>query len=411
MLARIVLSRWIRRAALMALAIAPLAAVGLCSTANAQTVVTLAPLASFGSNGWIAPGTLGELVTADNNQRGMAVNPINGNVILPSRSSGTAGNNVWVLNATTGTVSGMLPQPVGNYSGGTFVINNAGVGADGAVYVGNLATSAASAFKVYKWASDSDFSTPATVAYSGTFAAGGAPRFGDAFAVYGSGTSAIFAAAGSNSTVANVNSYFAVGSLDSLNTRTAFTQVINSSTSTAGNNGYRLGLSFTSGTSLLGTQGSVLYSTTFSSTVSANVASGTGWSAAMRPISYLNLSGTAYVATIDTNSSTVSVFNISNPATPLLSGTGNATVGPPNANVNASGGIGWGPFLGNDLNGNPQYTLYAMNTNNGIQAFTVTFAPVPEPSTWALLGTAAGVTGLAGYRRRNRRRSGTVAAA
>jgi hypothetical protein len=375
--------------AVAALAIALLVGNFCCPTAFGQT---LSPLVTFGSNGWVAPGTLGTLVTTDNNQRGMAVNPVNGNVILPSRSSGTAGNNVWVLNATTGTVDGMLAPPVGGYAGGTFVINNAGVGADGAVYVANLATSAASAFKAYKWANDSNFVTPADVAFSGTFT-GGAPRYGDAFAVYGSGTAAKFAAAGSNTAVNNVNSYFAVGTLSGTSTQSATTylQVVNSQTTTAGNNGYRLGLSFINDSSLLGTQGGSLYSTVFSPSVS-NISSGTTWAAANRPIAYLSHNGTPYVATIDTNSSTVSLFDITNPASPLLMGTGNNTVGTLTGNVNASGGIGWGPYLGND-----QYTLYAMSSNQGIQAFVAT---VPEPSTYAVMASAFAVIGLVASRKR-----------
>lgn len=395
MIARTLLPRLIRTV-LAAAIVLPVFAV--CPTAFGQ--VTLSPLATFGSNGWLAPGSI-PFLKNDNAQRGLGVNPNTGTLVMTDRDSGL-GNNAYVLNGTTGAVSGTLTPPAGGYSGGTFMISTAATGTDGAVYVANLATSAASAFKVYKWASDSDFTTPATVAFSGTFT-GGAPRYGDAFAVYGSGTSAKFAAAGSNSAVANVNSYFAVGTLSgtSAQSSTVFTQVVNSQTTTAGNNGYRLGLSFMSGTSLLGTQGTQLYSTTFSSTVTSNIVSTstTSWAAANRPLAYLSHNGTPYVATVDTNSSTVSVFDITDPTLPAFKASGNATVGAPNANVNGSGAVGWGPYLGND-----QYLLYALNTNNGIQAFTVSF--VPEPSTWAMLATGVGLSGLAGYRRRNRRRSG-----
>lgn len=399
MTARIEISRWMTRAAM---AIAMVAAAALCTTAHAQSFT---PLTTFGSNGWLAPGSL-PILKNDNAQRGLGVNPNTGTLVVTDRDSGL-GNNVYVLNATTGAVSGTLTPPLGGYSGGTFFISTAATGTDGAVYVANLATSAGAAFKVYKWDSDTDFTTPATVAFSGTFT-GGAPRYGDSFAVYGSGTGAKFAAAGSNTTIANRNSYFAVGTLSGTSTQSsqAFVQVVNSQTTTAGNNGYRLGLSFTSGTSLLGTQGTQLYSTTFDSTVTSNIVSTgtTSWAAANRPLAYLSHNGTPYVATVDTNGSTVSLFDITDPTTPVFKASGNATVGTPNQNLNASGGVGWGPYLGND-----QYLLYALNTNNGIQAFTVNL--VPEPSTWALLATGVGLSGLAGVRRRNRRRSGTVAAA
>lgn len=379
--------------AVAALAIAMLVGNFCCPTAFGQ--VTLSPLTTFGSNGWLAPGAIPQLTT-DNNQRGLGVSPTTGNVILPSRSSGTTGNNVWVISGSTGAVSGSpLTPPGSGYTGGTFVINGAGVGSDGAVYVANLSSSAASPLRVYKWNSDSDFVTPASIAFSGTFT-GGAPRYGDAFAVYGSGTAAKFAAAGSNSATANVNSYFAVGSLSGTSTQsaTAYLQVVNSQTTTAANNGYRLGLSFINDSSLLGTQGgNKLNTTTFSPSVSNIQTTGTtNWTASNRPIAYLSHNGTPYVATIDTNSSTVSLFDLTNPALPLLTGTGNTTVGSLVPNGNATGGIGWGPYLGND-----QYTLYAMASNQGIQAFVVT---VPEPSTYAVMASAFAVIGLVASRKR-----------
>jgi hypothetical protein len=362
-----------------------------CGTAFGQT---LSPLTTFGSNGWLAPNAIPQLLT-DNSSRGLGVSPTTGNLVLPSRTTGTTGNNVWVISGSTGAVTGSLTPPAGGYTGGTFIINGAGVGADGAVYVANLATAAASAFKVYKWSSDSDFVTPASVAFSGTFT-GGAPRYGDAFAVYGSGTAAKFAAAGSNSSVANVNSYFAVGTLSGTSTQsaTAYLQVVNSQTTTAANNGYRLGLSFINDSSLLGTQGgNKLYSTTFIPSVSNIETTGTtNWTSSNRPVAYLSHNGTPYVATIDTNSSSVSLFDLTNPALPLLTGMGNTTVGALTANGNGTGGIGWGPYLGND-----QYTLYAMSSNQGIQAFVVT---VPEPSTYAMLGGASVVIGLIASRKR-----------
>ena len=401
MAAHFVISRWLTRGVVAAFLVATVAAGPLCSTARAQSFT---PLTTFGSNGWLAPDSIPQLDNS-NSQRGIGVSPLTGNVILVDRDS-TLGNNAYVLNGTTGAVSGTLAPPAGGYSGGTFVVSLAGVGADGAVYVANLATSAAAAFRVYRWASDSDFVTPATVAFSGTFT-GGAPRYGDSFAVFGSGTAAKFAAAGSNDATANRNSYFAVGSLSGTASQTssAFVQVVNSQTTTAGNNGYRLGLSFMSGTSLLGTQGTQLYSTTFDSTVTSNIVSTstTSWAAADRPLAYLSHNGTPYVATVNTNSSTVSLFDITDPTLPAFKASGNATVGTPNGNLNGAGAVGWGPYLGND-----QYLLYALNSNNGIQAFTVT---VPEPSTWALLATAAGVGGMTVLRnrpssRRRRRSSG-----
>jgi hypothetical protein len=104
----------------------------------------LAPLSGFGTGGWLAPGAIPQLDTS-NSQRGMAVVPTSGNLVLVDRDS-TLGNNAYVLNGTSGAVLGTLTPPTGGYAGGTFVVNGAGVGTDGSIHVGNLVTSTASTF-------------------------------------------------------------------------------------------------------------------------------------------------------------------------------------------------------------------------------------------------------------------------
>ena len=221
----------------------------------------LEPIAGFGTNGWLAPGDIPQLDTS-NSQRGMAVSPTTGNLVLVDRDS-TLGNNAYVLSGTTGAVNGTLTPPAGGYSGGTFVVNGAGTGSDGSVYVGNLVTSTASTFKVYSWASDSDFTTPASVAFSLPMADaswGGVNRVGDVMAATGSGASARWVAAGSNSAT-GTNSTFSVGTADTTNTQTTYTAIPGTATAS---NGYRLGLSFIDSDSLVGTQGTTLYTTDFS---------------------------------------------------------------------------------------------------------------------------------------------------
>ncbi len=345
----------------------------------------LEPLAGFGTNGWLAPGDIPQLTT-DNNQRGLGVNPVTGNLVLPSRS-GTLGNNAYVLSGTTGAVNGTLTPPTGGYAGGFFVINGAGVGSDGAVYVANLTISTTNPFKVYSWASDADFTTPATVAFDSNPSV--VNRIGDVFAVYGSGTGAKWAAAGSN-TAAGTNSAFTIGTVDGSNTQTTYSAIPGTAT---GSNGYRSGLSFIDSDSLVGTQGTTLYTTDFDGST-ATVQAGT-IGVAQRPVAYLNHNGTPWVATIDTNSSNVSIYNVTDPLNPVLYATANNTTGTLASNGNAVGGIGWGPAI---APGSDSYTLYAMSTNQGIQGFVAT---VPEPTSWAILAGAGGLLGLAMRRRRS----------
>lgn len=360
----------------------------LVAATGAAARAQMVPLSGFGTSGWLAPGAIPQLDTS-NSQRGMAVSPTTGNIILVDRD-GTLGNNAYVLSGTSGAVNGTLAPPAGGYSGGTFVVNGAGAGSDGSVYVANLATSTGSNFKVYSWTSDSDFTTPATVAFNLIVSApswGGINRVGDVFTATGSGASAQWASAGSNS-AAGTNSAVSIGTLDASNVQKTYTAIPDTVTAT---NGYRLGLSFVDSNTLLGTQGTNLYTTDFDGTTASVQRATIG--AAQRPIAYLNHDGVDYMATIDTNSSTVSVYNIDDPTSFQLLFTGNNTSGTLTANANGTGGIGWGPTLGGG-----SYPLYAMSTNQGIQGFVVT---VPEPTSVSLAAVAAAGLAFAGLRRRS----------
>lgn len=366
--------------------VTPFLALCAIATTAISAHAQLAPLTTFGTNGWLAPGAIPQLDTS-NSQRGMAVSPTTGNVILVDRDA-TLGNNAYVINGTSGAVNGTLTPPAGGYSSGTFVVNAAGAGSDGSVYVANLVTAGTELFKVYSWASDSDFTTPASVAFSlirSDASWAGINRIGDVFTATGSGSSAQWAAAGSNSAT-GTNSTFSVGTVNGSNAQTTYTAI--PGTVSAATNGYRLGLSFVDSDTIIGTQGATLYTTDFNGST-ATVQAGT-IGAAQRPVAYLNHSGVAYMATIDTNSSTVSVYNMQDPTNLQLLFTGNTTTGTLTGNLNGTGGIGWGPSLGGD-----SYTLFAMSTNQGIQGFVAT---VPEPTSLALLAAGAGALGI--FRRR-----------
>jgi len=335
---------------------------------------SMVPLATFGTNGWLSPGTSGFLGTG-NLERGFAYNPVTGNLILCSRAGGP---NLRILNGATGADLGGLD--VTGLAGGTFVVNMVDCAADGTIYACNLSTSITANFKVYKWLAEVP-GVPSTVAYD---ALPNVSRAGDSFAVTGgSGGNPIkFAAAGSNTTVATPNSYFVVGTVDGSNTGTTYSGIAGTPTA---NNGYRLGLTFVDQNTLIGTQGAAALLTTFSGTTATLVAS-VGTSAAQRPLDYAVINGTPVLALIDTNSSIVSVYDISAPSSPLLLTSATTTSGALTGNTNGTGSVQWGAITGNTA------TLYAMSSNQGIQAFTVTVA---TPANNRSVGTGCGTPALA----------------
>jgi hypothetical protein len=378
--------------AVAALAIAMLVGNFCCPTAFGQT---LSPLTTFGSNGWLAPGS-NPYVTTGNFERGMGWNPVTKNLVVPSRSGG---NFVAIINGTTGIVSGTLDTT--GVSGGTLAMMGAGVSSDGAIYVPNLqsGSSAVSPFKVYKWASESDTSAP-TTAFSSVNPATttGGWRFGDAFDVYGSGTAAKFASAGSttgtSSSLAN-NGNFMIGQLDGSNANTIYRAIPNTLTAS---NDYRLSVAFVDADTIIGNQGAsakitdFIAATTLSNTgaiVTGSIAIG----AADRPLDYTVINGQALMAVVNTNSSLISIYDITNPAAAALLTTGSTVSGALTGNANGTGGLQWGEMLSPT-----SQVLYAMSTNQGIQAMV--FQAVPEPSTYAVMGGAFAVIGLVASRKR-----------
>jgi hypothetical protein len=129
----------------------------------------------------IAPGDT-DWMQNDNAQRGAAVNPLNGNILVVSR---TTGNGIYVLNGETGELQHQLSTT--GISGGTYAVNMIGAAGDGAVYVGNLQLNGTTGtFKLYRWASDAEGVDP-TVAFEGDPGLGTANRWGDPLDVRGSG--------------------------------------------------------------------------------------------------------------------------------------------------------------------------------------------------------------------------------
>ena len=384
----------IRTACLLAAGVAVLSLSGSwCSKANAQT---LTALTTFGSNGWLAPGS-NPYVTTDNSQRGLGWNPVTKNIVLPSRSGG---NFVAIINGTTGIVSGTLDTT--GVSGGTLAMMGAGVSDDGEIYVPNLqsGSNTLSPFKVYKWTGENDTNAP-TTAFSqvNPQTTSGAFRYADAFAVYGSGTSLKFAAAGTTTTGTTAglpnNSNFMIGSLDGSNTNTIYRNIPNTLTTS---NDYRLGITFVDADTIIGNQGTSAKITDF---VAATTLSNTGaivtgsiaMGAADRPLDYTVINGQALLAVVNTNSSLISIYDITNPAAAALLTTGSTVSGLLSSNANATGGLQWGEMLTPT-----SQVLYAMSSNQGVQAMV--FQAVPEPSTYAMMGGAFAVIGVIASRKR-----------
>ncbi len=349
----------------------------LMTASGASAAVTMAPLSSFGGgDGWLAPaeGGYGYLGTG-NNERGLAYG--NGHLYLVSRTNvGGVSTNVRILDPTTAADLGGLNTA--GISGGLFAVNVAGVGGDGAIYVSNMTTAAPANgnYKVYRWA---DEAAAATVVFDGAPLAGA--RIGDSLAVTGSGSGTRLAA-GFNATpnIAGNNGYAIVDPTAGTATTVAFT-------GTPPNAGdFRLGITFTDSSHVLGAQASAsspqLYRyTSFSGSAGTLLGSPSLTTSAERLLAYAVVGGLPLLAVQSTGDSTVRIYDATNPALPVLLTSGNTTSGTLASNGNGTGQLAWGPEV-NLGGGVYSANLYAMSTNQGIQAFTVT---VPEPATVILL--------------------------
>lgn len=358
--------------------------------ASAATV-TLTKLASFGGgDGWLSPGEGGTAyLGTGNNERGLAYG--NGHVYLISHASVSGStSNVRILDRNTGADLGGLNNT--GIAGGTFTVNAGGVGTDGAIYVANLTVqSTTTPFTVYKWATEG--SVP-TVAYAGDGALAGT-RLGDDLAVTGGGSSTRVAAGyNSSPAVAGNNSYSIVDPTASSASAIAFA-------GTPPNAGdFRLGLTFVDATHVLGTAGSSLYrNTSYTGTTGTLINSPAipdpSGATADRLLAYTSFGGMNLLAVQSIGDSHVTIYDASNPGAPVYLASGNNTSGSLTVNGNGTGQIAWGDVT-NNADGSVSRTLYAMSTNQGIQAFVVT---VPEPATLSMIGLLFAACGLVSRRR------------
>lgn len=343
--------------------------------AGAQAQLNVTAKTSFGANGWLAPAANSTVLDIGNNTRGMAYDAATNQLVVVNR---TGGNNINLLNATTGVANGTMD---GTFSGGTFT-NNMVAAVNGKVYIANLSTSATANFKIYEYASATNGQT-STVIFDGL---SGILRTGDTFDAMADGAgNTVFAASGSGST-----GYAFLSNSGSGYTSTA----VNPGAPVSG---HRLGITFGSNPNeVYGTAG-VFGGLHFSNGSSLTTIAGIG-TASSRPIDFIQLGGRSLIATVDTVSNDVRIIDVTDPNAAFVMDLDLNTAGDQqtvnlvtagNANANGVGQVKWGAVNGNVA------TLYVMSTNNGIQAFEVD--AVPEPATMIVL---AGAAAIAARRRR-----------
>lgn len=318
----------------------------------------------------IAPGDR-TYVTTGNTERGVTINPVTGNALLLSRAGGP---QVYVLSwaeGSDGTDELGYPRTLSQYdpdgypaiSGGYFTLNLVAAGGDGAVYACDLALDITSSpFKVYRWADDNT-ETPVTVAFEGdpTNGKGGSGqdiRFGDNFAVRGSGTDTQLAAMSRN------GKYLVV-----FTTTDGLTFTANTLTTDASGKG-GIGLTFGDGSTVWSKiNGQALVQLEF------NIAAGTATTIRTVPTTIVanGVTGIAYdpvtkwFAAVDYSAHSLSVLDFSDPSAPTRIGDA-LPMAAANANGNGTAASG---LVGDKVIG--------LDTNNGLLAAKIEVSVVPEP--------------------------------
>lgn len=337
--------------------------------------VTLQPLTSFGNgDGWLAPnengyGWLG--IPADginpalnlNLARGLDYNPATGNLIVVARL-GAVTDHVKVVDGATGVLEGQLPVDTTLVTGGTFFLNMVGVTSDGVIYIGNLQTTAANPFRVYRW--ESEAAAAPTLAGSIVFPGSVRTRTGDAFDLMGSGVLTQICAGGGSSTPGYATLSTADGS--------TFTGV-HQDPAGAHVGAFRLGITFSGPDSVWGKQPGTqvgvgpfpLQRSTFFPTLSNDGTSVLPTGTA--PVDFAVVDGIPVLAALDVNSSLVLIYTLEDIANPTLRASFTTTSGTLMANGNGTGSVKIVNISGNTA------TIYAMSSNQGIQAMTMSISP------------------------------------
>jgi hypothetical protein len=356
---------------------------GLVFTAGAQTW-------NLGG-AWSATNGVGHLAN-NNANRGLAYNAVSNQVFVATRAGATTGS-IDVFDGTTGA----LLSGANGVNSANLGIDQIGVGDDGILYGMPLITSVSgsSLVTVYAWTNWN--STPYT-AYqsSGTDPVGAdfaGKRIGDTLAVRGSGTSTLILAA----VAPSCTNFVLLHTTDGVNfTATAITNVPGLPQTGPPSGGNFCGLAFYTNNTFLVQPGSgatsrdvflVSYPANFASqTEVSGTLLGNATALAGNPQEWLDYSPAGkMLAAAQAGASTqnaASIFTLTNfPASaPQLATTNFATA---LANGNATGGAALGG------QGKTNF-LYVLESNNGLQAYTINFATGAQPVV--LGGPTGGVT-------------------
>ncbi|RIK77935.1 MAG: hypothetical protein DCC67_12085 [Planctomycetota bacterium] len=347
-------------------------------TAAPSPGAPLSALTTFGGDGWLAPSEATFLQGA-NLQRGMTYSAKNNHLYVVDRNGGTF---VRIVDGDTGALVGSLDTT--GITGGTFPLNMVDVDDDGVIYAASLnGDTDASVLKVYRWATEASLPTVAYDSSASPVANGADIRIGDDLAVIGSGANTRIVTGGNSATAPGNpgdNAFVVLTTTDGL----AYSAAVQDFVGVEPANGaLRLGIDFVDANTVIGRQASG------GEAIVATFAAGT---ATQTALAELVVSGEAPLAVDRTNDllatvqvivptggvgaiNDVRLYDIANPDSPILLDTQNLTTSvAPVANGNGTGDLKFGRFGG-------QFRLYVLNTNNGIQAFTV----VPEPASLVLL--------------------------
>ena len=358
-----------------------------CQQAKAQVTYALTPYPNYPVAA--TASSSGALVSANTGPRGAAYDSVS-NLVYVAQNTG----KISAFGGVTGAYLGDFNMT--GVSGGTFIIDQIGVAADGAIYGINLSTSSGSATKVYRWAT---WTAAPTVAFSGnTLVNGGtltpsaytSGRVGDTFAVTGSGANTLLLAG------VGGKPYFAFFfTSDGLNFTNTVVNLNGTSFTAPGGNIFGICF-YTNNTFLAKTANSSSGSantlfqiqapsnyastTVVNGTVLASVSLGATLNNSTTMLNYTP-NGGGLLAAIGTGLSSmpVNLFGAANMAG------GIAKLCTTNASQGYNGGNATGATaLGGAGNTN---VIYAYNTGNGIFAFNITnIPPVPPTITAAPAG-------------------------